>query len=75
MTGNVGAYEVWAGNPARKIRDRFSDLDKLSLLKLAWWDWPIEKILANAELLCSNQLEELWKVCASWRVLEIKAGI
>jgi len=62
VASDVGAYEVWAGNPARKIRDRFSDHDKLALLKIAWWNWPIEKILDHAELLCSNQLEELWKV-------------
>ncbi len=24
VTSNIGTYEIWAGNPARKIKDRFS---------------------------------------------------
>ena len=38
VTKNVGAYEIWAGNPARLIRKRFSDevIEKLENSK--WWD-------------------------------------
>ena len=38
VTKNVGKYEIWAGNPAKLIRKRFSDdiLDELSETK--WWE-------------------------------------
>lgn len=56
---NVPAYAIVAGNPARIIRYRFdaNTIDKL--LKLRWWDWPIEKIRQNVHLLCSNNVKEL----------------
>lgn len=38
VTHDVGPYEIWAGNPARKIRTRF-DADKIELLeKTQWWN-------------------------------------
>ncbi len=44
VTKNVGAYEIWAGNPARMIRKRFTDemIDKL--LNIQWWDFPEERL-------------------------------
>ena len=38
VTHNVGAYEIWAGNPARLIRKRFKDEEIYSLLKSEWWN-------------------------------------
>lgn len=34
---HIKSYEIWAGNPAKKIKDRFSDDIKEKLLKSAWW--------------------------------------
>jgi virginiamycin A acetyltransferase len=42
------AYGIYAGTPARLIRFRFSDDIVAQLLDLAWWDWPLPKIMANA---------------------------
>lgn len=38
VTKDIGAYEIWAGNPARFIRKRFTDeiIEKLENSK--WWD-------------------------------------
>ena len=50
VTHDVPAYEIWAGNPARKIRDRFSDETKKKLLEISWWNWPdveIERLSAD----------------------------
>ena len=47
---DVGPYEVWAGNPARLIRKRFDEETIERLLKAAWWDWPLERILQMAPL-------------------------
>lgn len=44
VTGDVPAYAVVAGNPARRVRSRFSGDSVERLLQLAWWDWPIETV-------------------------------
>lgn len=51
VTRNVEPYSVVGGVPARPIRKRFSDGQIAELLDIRWWDWPEERILANAELL------------------------
>ena len=50
LTKDVGPYEVWAGNPARLIRKRFDQETIDQLLRLGWWDWPLEKIRRLAPL-------------------------
>lgn len=47
VTKDVGPYEVVGGNPAQVIRKRFYDETIEFLLKLQWWNWPIEKIADN----------------------------
>ena len=38
VTKDVGRYEIWAGNPAKKIRDRFPEEMKDELEQSRWWD-------------------------------------
>lgn len=59
VTRDVEPYSVVAGNPARVIRKRFDDDTIQRLLKLKWWDWPVEKINKNVHLICSNNLKGL----------------
>ena len=49
VTHSVPDYEIWAGNPARFIKKRFSDDDTAFLTSLEWWNWPEEKIKAYAQ--------------------------
>ena len=47
VTHDVPAYEIWAGNPARKIRNRFDKETAEKLEKSEWWnksDKEIEEI-------------------------------
>jgi len=44
VTKNIGAYEIWAGNPAKMIRKRFTDEEIIKLINSSWWDWNDEKI-------------------------------
>ncbi|EHL29757.1 CatB-related O-acetyltransferase [Legionella drancourtii] len=44
VTKDVAPYEIVGGNPARVIRKRFDEETIDFLLKLQWWNWPIEKI-------------------------------
>ncbi|MBO9531441.1 MAG: CatB-related O-acetyltransferase [Solirubrobacteraceae bacterium] len=53
---DVPPYTIVGGNPAREIRRRFDDDTVAALLRIAWWDWPHEEVLANVDLLSSPDL-------------------
>jgi acetyltransferase-like isoleucine patch superfamily enzyme len=58
VTKNVGDYEIVAGNPARHIRNRLNDKQISELKRIKWWDWPLDKIKANHQLLHSSNVDE-----------------
>jgi acetyltransferase-like isoleucine patch superfamily enzyme len=58
VTKNVGDYEMVGGNPARHIRNRFTDKQISDLKSIKWWDWPIDKIKAHYQLLQSSNIDE-----------------
>ncbi|KJV80311.1 chloramphenicol acetyltransferase [Rickettsia hoogstraalii str. RCCE3] len=61
VTKNIGAYEIWGGNPAKLIKKRFSDDDIAKLLQIKWWDWNDDKIKQNLSLLRDSNVKALWK--------------
>jgi len=44
------------------VKNRFTDNIIEILLKLKWWDWPIEKIKKHVAVLCSSDLSSLEKI-------------
>ena len=60
VTKNVGAYEIWGGNPARLIKKRFTDSDIQKLLKIKWWDWNLDKLKKNLAFIRSSDIDLLW---------------
>ena len=44
---DVEPYSIVGGNPAKEIKKRFDDTTIKELLKIKWWNWPIEKITKN----------------------------
>lgn len=67
VTKNIDDYEIVAGNPARHIRYRFSR-EKIEILKkIKWWDWPVEKIKENADILQSNNIDSLIFNFEKWK--------
>jgi acetyltransferase-like isoleucine patch superfamily enzyme len=44
VTKDVPPYAIVAGVPARILRYRFDENRIQTLLRLKWWDWPIEKL-------------------------------
>jgi len=53
VTKNVPSYEIWAGNPARKIRKRFNEDIINELLKIKWWEAEDEIIENLAGTFCN----------------------
>jgi acetyltransferase-like isoleucine patch superfamily enzyme/SAM-dependent methyltransferase len=51
VSRDVPPYAIVAGNPAQVVRHRFAPLTIEFLLNLQWWNWPLEKILLNLDLL------------------------
>jgi len=51
VTRPIGAYEIWAGNPARLVRPRFPAEISTRLEALRWWDCKIETVRLLAPLL------------------------
>jgi acetyltransferase-like isoleucine patch superfamily enzyme len=58
VTNDVRPYAIVAGVPARERKRRFSDEQIEALLEIAWWDWPMERILASVPILCDGRIEE-----------------
>ena len=50
VTKSVPPYEIWAGVPARKIGQRFSDKVISELLRINWWNLPEDVIKENIDL-------------------------
>lgn len=46
VTKDVQPYEIVGGNPAKHIAWRFDEETRAALLRIAWWDWPPEKVKA-----------------------------
>ena len=44
VTKDVSPYAIVGGAPARVIRMRFADDVVERLMRLAWWDWPLERL-------------------------------
>ena len=59
VVGNVPPYSVVAGNPARILRRRFYSATVARLRMLAWWDWPIDHILAHEHAICNADISAL----------------
>jgi len=53
----VPPYSIFAGNPARHVRLRFSETQVSVMLRIQWWNWPIEKITAELPWLLSADVD------------------
>lgn len=51
VRGRIKPYSVSSGNPCNLLYYRFSRDVINSLLKIAWWNWPHEKIIDNLDFI------------------------
>ena len=56
---DVPDYAVAAGNPARVVKIRFSQDVVERLLRIAWWDWPPERVTASLAAIRSGDIDAL----------------
>jgi acetyltransferase-like isoleucine patch superfamily enzyme len=56
VTKNVKPYEIVGGNPAKHIKFRFNENEIKELLTIKWWDWDIEKIKNNFNLILNQNI-------------------
>jgi len=72
VVSNVNPYSVVGGNPAKQIKQRFSAEVIEQLLKIKWWNYPIEKIEEIVPFLC-NQNEK--SISDNIKQIEVILGI
>ncbi|SDD31878.1 CatB-related O-acetyltransferase [Ruegeria marina] len=59
VRGTVPPYAVVTGNPGHTVRYRF-DADAIAtLLDLAWWDWPADRIAQAETALLEGDIDRL----------------
>ncbi len=56
---NIPDYAIAVGNPARVIKQRFDEETIAHLNSIEWWNWSIEKVRKNADVLMANNLNDL----------------
>lgn len=54
---DVPPYSIYAGNPAKFIRNRFDEATIDSLLDIKWWEWEDHKIEQMLPLLLNNDVQ------------------
>jgi acetyltransferase-like isoleucine patch superfamily enzyme len=66
VTRSIPAFSIAVGNPARVLRNRFSEKITKLLRTIRWWEWSEKKIRANRVLfetdlsnVSSSELQEL----------------
>lgn len=59
VTKDVPPYSIVAGNPAKIVRQRFSDEIVRELIKIQWWNWSYEKITRNIRAIVGADIQAL----------------
>lgn len=54
---DVPPYGIVGGNPAKLLRQRFEDHQIEALERIAWWDWPDEKVRAEIPHLLQGDID------------------
>lgn len=57
VTKDVSPYAIVVGNPAKEIKKRFSEQIISELIDIKWWDFPIEVLADNLDIL-SGEVDE-----------------
>ncbi|MCW9133667.1 Vat family streptogramin A O-acetyltransferase [Bacillus paramycoides] len=59
ITQDVEPYTIVGGNPAKKLKNRFSEEIINELLEIKWWDLDIDIISAHIDVIVNGDIEDL----------------
>ncbi|MCP3739509.1 Vat family streptogramin A O-acetyltransferase [Rossellomorea sp. BNER] len=59
ITQDVEPYTIVGGNPAKKLKNRFSEKMINELLEIKWWDLDIGIISAHIDVIVNGDIENL----------------
>lgn len=62
VAGKVQPYSIVVGNPAKEIKKRFDPYQIDMLLRIAWWNWPIELIRHHLQAISSPDVLKLFEI-------------
>ncbi len=65
VAGTIPPYSIVGGNPARVLRPRVPEAVAALLQALAWWDWPIARILSAEAEICGSDLDALERIAGA----------
>ncbi len=68
VTKDVEPYTIIAGMPARPLRRRFEADVAARIERMAWWDWPTEKLakaIPDMQALAIADFLDRWENCGS----------
>lgn len=65
VVSDVAAYTTVGGNPARPLKKRYSDEDIDRLLRIAWWNWPVDVITEHVRTIWTGTPAELEQAAKS----------
>lgn len=73
VTKDVPPYHIVAGNPARRVRQRFDDATVERLLGIAWWQWKDTPVSRRPSPICRARTPPHFSTCSS--LVNCKLGI
>jgi virginiamycin A acetyltransferase len=70
VVSDVPPYTTVGGNPARALKKRYSDKDISRLLRIAWWNWPIDAITDHVRTIWTATPADLEQVAKEAGLLD-----
>lgn len=67
VTSDVAPYTIVGGNPAKPLKQRFSDEVIEELLLIRWWDWDAAHITKHLEAIVSADLDALREAAREYK--------
>src|SRR5690606_8606697 len=58
VTKDIPPFSIAVGNPAKVIKYRFEEKIVRKLDEIAWWNWPIDVVQKNLDLIYSTSMDE-----------------